>query len=120
MDKIIIRGLRLFGYHGVNPEEREQGQYFVLDVEAAADLSQAGQTDVLEDTVNYARMIRCIRRVFTEQTNDLIERVAQRVCDALLAEFPGIQSVRLRLQKPEAPVEAAFSYVAVEIERSRL
>ena len=44
MDKIIIDSLRLFAYHGVNPEEQEDGQFFILDIEADIPLSKAGET----------------------------------------------------------------------------
>ena len=63
MDKIHIRGLRVFAYHGVNAEEKEKGQPFELDVTLAADLSRAGQSDDLSDTVNYAKAAKLIVRV---------------------------------------------------------
>ena len=50
MDKIIIDSLRLFAYHGVNPEEQEDGQFFILDIEADIPLSKAGESDVFNDT----------------------------------------------------------------------
>ena len=59
MDKIIINSLRLFAYHGVNPEEQEDGQFFILDIEADIPLSKAGESDDLNDTVSYAQMIKC-------------------------------------------------------------
>ena len=46
MDKIIIDSLRLFAYHGVNPEEQEDGQFFILDIEADIPLSKAGESAV--------------------------------------------------------------------------
>lgn len=58
MDKIIIDSLRLFAYHGVNPEEQEDGQFFILDIEADIPLSKAGESDDLNDTVSYAQMIK--------------------------------------------------------------
>ena len=51
MDKVILRGLEIFAYHGVNPEEKRDGQLFVLDITLFADLSQARKSDSLEDTV---------------------------------------------------------------------
>lgn len=67
MDKIIINSLRLFAYHGVNPEEQEDGQFFILDIEADIPLSKAGESDDLNDTVSYAQMIKCARRVFSRR-----------------------------------------------------
>ena len=106
MDTIHIKGLRLFAYHGVNPEEKRDGQTFVLDLRLGADLSQARRSDRLEDTVNYAAVVKAVRAAFTARSFDLIERAAQAVCDAVLEGFPQVEEVSLLLQKPEAPVSA--------------
>lgn len=119
MDKIIIKGLELFAYHGVNPEEKENGQRFILDITLTADISAAGKTDRLEDTVSYAKVIKTARAVFTAEKNDLLERAAQRTADAILLEYDKIQGVKILLKKPDAPISADFKYVAVEIERNR-
>ena len=55
MDKIVIKGLKLFAYHGVNPEEKRDGQNFVIDITANVPLLKAGQSDELVDTVSYAK-----------------------------------------------------------------
>lgn len=119
MDKIIINSLRLFAYHGVNPEEQEDGQFFILDIEADIPLSKAGESDDLNDTVSYAQMIKCARRVFSSQKDKLIERAARRVADALLEEFPPIEGVRVTCKKPDAPMTADFGFAAVSIYRER-
>ena len=119
MDTIHIKGLRLFAYHGVNPEEKRDGQTFVLDLRLGADLSQARRSDRLEDTVNYAAVVKAVRAALTAQSVDLIERAAQAVCDAVLEGFPQVEEVSLLLQKPEAPVSAEFDYMAVEITQRR-
>lgn len=120
MDKIIVRDLELFCYHGVNPEEKADGQIFVFDIEAYADLSKPCATDNVDDTVSYAKIIKTTRRVAQSEKNDLIERVAQRVADALFEEFSMIQALKITLKKPQAPIKADFAYVAVEIERERV
>ena len=104
MDKIYIRGLRVFAYHGVNPEEKEKGQPFELDVTLAADLS---------------KVAKCVLRTMQAGKDDLIERAAERVAQAVLGEFPLVQAVTVLLKKPRAPIAADFGYVAVEITRSR-
>ncbi len=119
MDKILIKNLKLYAFHGVNPEEKVQGQHFLLDIEADIDLKKAGLSDDLQDTVSYAKMIKTVRQVFTGEVHDLLERAAQRVADALLAEYSLLSSVRILLKKPEAPIQADFEYVGVEIFRSR-
>lgn len=119
MDKIIIKNLKLFCYHGVNPEEKVDGQNFVFDIEASVDLSIPCETDNVDDTVSYAKMIKTVRRVSQSQKDDLIERVAQRIIDALFEEYEKIQSIKISVKKPEAPIKAEFDYVAVQIERER-
>jgi dihydroneopterin aldolase len=119
LDKIIIKGLKVFAYHGVNPEEKEEGQNFILDVSARLDLTKAGQSDNLDDTVSYAKMIKVALAVMQSQKNDLIERAAHRVARALLENFPDLDSVKVKLKKPEAPVKAHIDYAAVELELKR-
>lgn len=119
MDKIIIKDLKIFAYHGVNPEEKEDGQNFVFDITAFLPLDVPCETDNVDDTVSYAKIIKAVRRIATSEKNDLLEHVAQRVADGLLLEFPKIHSLKIKLKKPEAPIKADFSYVAVEIERDR-
>ena len=119
MDKILVRNLKIFAYHGVNPEEKENGQNFVLDIDAFVDISVPCVTDNVEDTVSYAKIIIETVKIFTCQKDDLLERAAQRVADGLFASFDKIQSLRILLKKPEAPIKADFEYVGVEIHRER-
>lgn len=119
MDCIRIIGLEVFAYHGVNPEEKRDGQHFVLDVEMECDLKKPGSTDALEDTVNYAAVRKIISRVMTEQSYNLIERAASRVAEEILKAEKKVERVRVLLKKPEAPINAKFDYVAVEIVRER-
>ncbi len=119
MDKILLKGLRLFAYHGVNPEEKRDGQEFVLDITLYADLSQARQSGRLDDTVNYAAVRKTVQRAFTEAKYDLIERAAEVVCGAVLEGFPQVEGITLLLQKPQAPMDAVFDYVAVEVTKKR-
>lgn len=119
MDTIMMKGLKLFAYHGVNPEEKRDGQNFILDLELKADLSKARQTDDLNDTVNYAAVRKTVQRVFTAESCDLIERAAQVVCDAVLREHEKVREVAVTLKKPEAPMNAVFDYVAVKVSEMR-
>lgn len=119
MDKILIRNLKIYAYHGVLDEEKANGQYFIFDVDAFVDISVPCKTDKVEDTVNYALMVERITEIFTSQKDDLIERAAQRVADGLLAEFERISALRILLKKPNAPIDADFDWVGVEINRKR-
>ena len=75
MDKIIVNGLKLYAYHGVNPEEKEDGQLFILDITAFLSLYVPCQTDMVENTVSYAKIIKtgadgCLRKGWTYEYSD--------------------------------------------------
>jgi len=119
LDKIIIKGLRVFAYHGVNPEEKRDGQTFELDITLYASLLRAGRTDDLNDTISYAKATKTALRVMNEAKYDLLEKVAQRVAEQLLIDYPDVEKVDVLLKKPQAPVKADFDYMAVMITRQR-
>lgn len=119
MDKITIKGLKLFAYHGVNPEEKENGQNFIFDVDYYVNIAKACHNDDVNDTVSYAKVVKVIRSAFTAEKYDLIERAAQVTADAVLDNFEDIFKVEITLKKPEAPIKADFDYVAVSITRER-
>lgn len=119
MDKIIIKNLTLKAYHGVLQEEKDNGQTFILDIIAYLDLTNARLSDDLNDTENYAEMIGTIKAVFLGEKNNLIERAAERVAESLLKKYKTLESVTIVLKKPEAPINADFDYVGVEITKSR-
>lgn len=119
MDKILIRNLKIFAYHGVNPEEKTDGQNFIFDIDAFVDIGMPCQTDNVDDTVSYADIIEETISIFTRQKDDLVERAAERVAEGLFGKFEKIKSLRIRLKKPDAPIKADFEYVGVEIYRER-
>lgn len=116
MDKVYIKGLRVFAYHGVNQSEKDKGQPFELDITLSVDLSAAGASDDLTKTINYSTVSKRAIATMLSEKNDLIERAATRVAEAILAEFPA-EEVTVLLKKPRAPIAADFDYVAVEITR---
>lgn len=119
MDKILIKDLSIFAFHGVNPPEKENGQKFILDITLYTDLSVPCKSDNVRDTVSYSDVIRKVTEVFTAEKYDLIERAADEVASTVLDEFPSVCECQVLLKKPEAPIKADFSYVAVEIRRKR-
>ncbi|MCL2513927.1 MAG: dihydroneopterin aldolase [Oscillospiraceae bacterium] len=119
MDKIIIKDLKIFAYHGVNTEEKAKGQNFEIDITTDIDLSKPCATDDINDTVSYAKIIKLASAVFTAEKYNLLEKAAEAVAEAVLSEFEAIKKVKILLKKPEAPIQADFSYAAVEIARKR-
>ncbi len=119
MDKIIIKGLKIFAYHGVNIEEKQNGQYFIVDAVLYTPLNKAGSTDRLRNTVSYSKAAKLINKVVQSKKYDLLETVVDKVAYNLFREFRDIQEVTIRLAKPNAPINLDFEYMAVEIHRKR-
>jgi 7,8-dihydroneopterin aldolase/epimerase/oxygenase len=117
-DRIVLRGLRVFGHHGVLPAERAAGQTFVVDVALDVDTRQAARSDELAETVDYARLATDLVDAVSKDPVDLIETVAQRVADVCLDQS-GVAAVEVTIHKPEAPVGVQVDDVAVTIHRSR-
>lgn len=119
MDKIVLKDIKLYGYHGVFPEEREKGQYFYIDVEVFVDLGQAGTSDDLSKTVDYSKIYDIIKCINDSNKFRLIERFAHIISQEILSTFEEITEVIVRVRKPDAPIKGEFEWVGVEIKRSR-
>ncbi|MGE9294995.1 MAG: dihydroneopterin aldolase [Puniceicoccales bacterium] len=119
MDKIHFANMAFYGYHGALAEESELGQKFFVDLSLGLDLRASGQSDDLADTVDYGRVFETVRAVIETERYHLLEALAERLAGKLFADFPAIQSVRILLKKPEAPIRGIFDHVAIEIERER-
>ena len=118
-DRIFIEGLSLHAYHGVMPHEAKVGQSFSIDLDLEIDLSAAARSDKVMDTVSYDKVVDCARQAFSAQRFRLIEAAAGRVADAVLAAFPRVNSVKVTIHKPHAPIAATFSDVGVALLRKR-
>src|SRR5260370_2809757 len=79
MDRIVIAGLRELGVHGVLSEEQTRPQPFEVDVELSVDVSQAGESDALEHTVDYSAVAEAVSRVVRSERYQLLERLATRI-----------------------------------------
>ena len=119
-DEIFLEGLRFYGFHGVNPEERVLGQRFVVDVAISIDLQRAGQSDDLVDTVSYSDLYKLVRGIVEGTPRNLLESVAEVIASEVLQVFPPVLAVRVTVRKPEAPLKGAILDAAgVRIARTR-
>lgn len=117
-DTISLRGVSARGRHGVLPSERQNGQRFIVDADLSVDLRSAGRSDALTDTVNYADVAQRIVDEIRGEPVDLIERLAQRIADALL-RIDRVDAVTITVHKPQAPIPVPFTDVAVRVHRTR-
>ena len=116
---IQLRDLRIYAYHGVNPEEKQIGQSFLIDLDLTTNFSAAVHGDDIGSTVSYAQVAKTLQRTLTEQRFDLIEKAAQVAADTILRDYPAVQKIRLRLKKPDAPMKAECAFAAVELTKER-
>lgn len=117
-DRIALRGIEAFGYHGVLAHEQELGQTFVIDVELELDLAAAGASDDLADTVDYGALSGDLAGVVRDERYDLIERLATRLADVCLARTR-VVAATVTVHKPHAPVPVTLADVAVTLRRTR-
>jgi dihydroneopterin aldolase/2-amino-4-hydroxy-6-hydroxymethyldihydropteridine diphosphokinase len=117
-DRIRLSGIGGIGYHGVFPEERRDGQRFIVDVVVEFDLRRPGRSDELGDTVDYGDVAKGVLARIEGEPHDLIERLAEVVAADVLAR-PGVQAVDVVVHKPHAPVGVGLDDIAVEIRRER-
>ncbi|MBX6371832.1 MAG: 2-amino-4-hydroxy-6-hydroxymethyldihydropteridine diphosphokinase [Acidothermus sp.] len=117
-DRIELRGLRVRGRHGVYPQEREEGQEFVVDVSLFVDTADAAATDDLARTPDYGEMARRIAAVVSGEPVDLLETLAERIAAVCLAD-PRVSGCAVNVHKPHAPIPLAFDDVVVAVQRSR-
>lgn len=118
-DRIALRGLRVRGHHGVYPHERRDGQDFVVDVTAWLDLAPAAASDDLADTLDYGELARRVAGIVAGPPADLIETVAGRIAESVLASDARVRAVEVTLHKPQAPIPLEFADVAVVVHRAR-
>ena len=109
--------MTFYGFHGVNPAEKELGQRFVVDMDIFTDLTKAGQTDDLGDTVDYSEVYRAVKDIVEGPSRNLLESVAAAIAERILAAHD-IEAVRVRVRKPEVPMKGSIlTHAAVEIFR---
>jgi dihydroneopterin aldolase len=116
VDRIRISGLRELGVHGVLPEEQVRPQPFEVDVELLVDVSVAGASDDLDDTVDYSAVCEAVSRVVSSEQYRLLERLASRIAEVCRSD-PRVVSAIVEVRKLHPPVRAMLDYVAVRVER---
>lgn len=116
--RICVRGIRVWARHGVLPEEQRRGQPFLVDVTVELDLAAAAASDDLDDTVDYGRLASRVAEVAAGGPFRLLETVAGRVLDAVLADGR-VRAAEVTVHKPRAPLDVPADDVAVTLRRAR-
>lgn len=115
-DSIVVCGLRLWAHVGVLEHERDLGQWFELDLELAHDLSVAGRSDGLADTLDYSRLIIGLQAQARTIRCQTLEHYSEQMLD-LAQNLYGPVPIWLELRKCKAPVPGFSGVVAVRRQR---
>ena len=122
-DLIELRGLVVSGTHGMLDEERQRAQPFEVDVDLVMDLSAAGETDDLSQTVDYGSVVSSVAAVVGGAHCELLEHLAQRIIDAIFESVscpPGeqpLEELTVTVRKTRPPVAYPMTSAGVRLTR---
>ena len=117
-DELAVTGIECFAHHGVFDFEKREGQVFIVDLVLGIDTRAAAASDDLAETVNYGTLALDVKAAVERDPVDLIETVVQRIVDVCLTDTR-VEWARVTLHKPDAPIDATYSDVALTITRTR-
>lgn len=120
MDRINLYNMAFYGYHGNLASENELGQRFFVDISIVVDLTKPGQSDSIEDSINYADIYERTKIIVEGPPQRLIERVGALIADDLMNTYTEIKSLSVTVRKPEAPIPGVLDYVEVVITRGQI
>ncbi len=119
-DKIVLKGMVFYGFHGLNDAEQELGQRFVVDMELYVDTKAAGLSDDRDDAVDYTPIYRMVKEIMEGPSIRLLEAVAETVSRQVLEGFDRVDAVAVSVKKPEVAMKGSIlEYAGVEIYRER-
>lgn len=114
MDMIKIRGLEVNACHGVHDSEKVTKQLFIFDADLELDFFCAAETDDLQRTVSYSDVCNLLVGIASGNVFSLIEKLAYECAFAVMDNFP-VQSVKITVWKPNAPIAHKFANVGVTV-----
>lgn len=119
MDKMQLKGMRFYGYHGVFAEENRLGQQFIVDLELIMDMQQAALTDELQYALDYSELHGFVKGIVEGPPFKLIEVLTSQVASQVLEHYTNVHEVTVRVTKPHPPFKVHFDGVTIEMNRKR-
>ncbi|MDD7793041.1 2-amino-4-hydroxy-6-hydroxymethyldihydropteridine diphosphokinase [Clostridium sp. 'White wine YQ'] len=119
MDKLYVRDLEVFAFHGVFEEEKKLGQKFLISLELSLDLKTPGRTGDLTASVHYGELSQRVEQEFNKISYDLIETACNKISEFVLINYPLVKEIKVSVKKPWAPIHRNLDTVEVEITRKR-
>jgi dihydroneopterin aldolase len=117
-DRLVLRGIQVYGYHGVMPQEKQLGQRFRVNVTLMGDFSKAARSDSLDDALDYSGVHSLVCEAVGQGSFDLIEAVAGHLCTVLLQNLP-IDCVEVTVEKTNPPIPGFTGQALVTLVRGR-
>ena len=116
---LFFDNLEVFANHGLFEEENKLGQKFIFDIECELNYKKAMFSDEMTDSISYADIAEVVVKTATTNTFNLLERLAGEILKNIFTEFPQIENINLKINKPGAPIKYHFEKCGVEVKTSR-
>ena len=116
---LFIDNLEVFANHGLFEEENKLGQKFIFDIECELNYKNAMFSDEMMDSISYADIAEVVVKTATTNTFNLLERLAGEILKNIFTEFPQIDNIKLKINKPGAPIKYHFEKCGAEVKTSR-
>lgn len=116
---IYVNGLELYAYHGVFSEENKLGQKFIFDISCELNYIEAMLTDNLDSSVSYGDIAEIVYEVATSNQYNLLEKLSFEILRNIFAQYSSINKIKLRINKPNAPIKRNFVACGTEVVFSR-
>lgn len=117
--RIHLRNMVFYGYHGNLSAENALGQRFEIDLALSLDIAEATRTDDLHHTVDYVNVYELCRSTVEGAHVKLLETLASKIMDGVLAACPRVFKVEITIRKPSVPLRGVLDHVALETSRTR-
>ena len=116
-DVILLEGIQVPAALGVTAAERRARRPVLLDIVVERDLTRAGRTDRIGDTLHYKRIFEVVEEVASNQEHKLVEALGDRIARVVLGKFDA-EAVVVTVRKP-TPIAGVLQYAGVRVRRAR-
>ena len=118
MDKIYLKNIKIYAYHGCMEEEKKIGSDYLVNLIVHADLSLSCESDELKDTVDYVALLDIVKNQMKMRAN-LLENVADRVVNKIISKFPSVKKAVVKIAKLNPPINGNIDEVVIRREKKR-
>ncbi len=118
MDKIYLKNIKIYAYHGCMEEEKKIGSDYLVNLIVHADLSLSCDSDELKDTVDYVALLDVVKSQMKMRAN-LLENVADRVVNKIISKFPSVRKAVVKIAKLNPPINGNIDEVVIRREKKR-